>query len=87
MTYTYFDRNSFKGENYYRIKDVNENGKASVSKVILVENTEDNKELIKIVDLLGKEVSDDYNGVILEIYSNGTVIKKYRDNERISNGH
>lgn len=55
---------------YYRIKQIDFNGKRSYSEMKAVKLGGANK-LLNRINLLGQEVNENYEGVVIEIYSNG----------------
>lgn len=65
-------------ENYYQVVSVDLDGNEKRSQIISINNSENGtgKTLSKIVNLMGQPVDEDYNGVKIYIYSDGTVVKK-----------
>ena len=61
--------------NYYRLKQVDYNGDVEILNVVSIENSSRNS-LIKRVNTLGQEVDEQYEGIIIEYYEDGT-IRKY----------
>jgi hypothetical protein len=79
LRYTCKDVNPNKGINYYRLKQTDYNGQSEYFQIIAVAHDDSfSKVLIKTTDLLGREVSDSYDGVIIRYYDNGTHDKIYR---------
>jgi len=63
--------------NYYRLKQTDYDGKFKYADIISIDNTDKNKiYLIKMINYLGQEVNSDYSGVIIYVYSDGSVIKR-----------
>lgn len=66
--------------NYYRLKQVDFNGEYNYSGIIIINNNKQLKKPIKIISVDGKEVNDDYEGLVIEWYDDGTYEKKIRLN-------
>jgi hypothetical protein len=64
--------------NYYRLVQVDFDGSESKHDIISIDNTDD-LEVIKRVNTLGQEVDQNYRGIIIIYYKNGT-IRKYFNN-------
>ncbi len=63
---------------YYRLKQTDYDGKYVYSDLISVYRKEDeSKHILKIINLLGQEVDDSYDGVKIYYFSDGTYIKKF----------
>ena len=75
--YVYVDSNPESGINYYRLKQVDLDGTYKYAPIVDVDNScvKDLK-VIKITNLLGQEVTEDFGGPKLIYYSDGSVIKK-----------
>jgi len=61
--------------NYYRLKQVDYDGKYDYSNIISLSNI-DKRKFIKIISLGGKEVDGNYKGFVIECYDDGTYKKK-----------
>jgi len=76
--YVYYDTNAKPTLNYYKIKQVDFNGEFSFSSIIVLDNTiNPNKKVVKVVDLMGYEVNQSYQGPRIIIYNDGTVLKTF----------
>lgn len=76
--YNFVDTEPKQELNYYRLRQVDYDGKSEVSSIISIDNSCDkNVTIIKTVNLLGQEVGENYSGIKIYYYSNGSVIKKY----------
>lgn len=75
--YVYVDSNPESGINYYRLKQVDLDGSFKYAPIIDVDNScvKDLK-VIKITNLLGQEVTEDYSAPKFIYYNDGSVIKK-----------
>lgn len=75
----YFNDNTFDNTlNYYRLKQVDFNGTFIYHYTISIDNSLNNSELtvLKRINTLGQEINEDYEGVYIEIYNNGTAKRK-----------
>ena len=66
--------------NYYRLKQTDFDGKFEYSKTISIDNRVDNsfKEIIGRTNLLGQDVDEFYNGIVIVRYKDGTSQKFYQ---------
>ena len=60
---------------YYKLKQIDFDGTPTEFNVVFVEYTNLNK-IINKTDIFGNPVDDTYEGIIIEVYSNGKVTKK-----------
>ncbi len=71
--YTY-TRNTI---NYYRIKQVDYNGQIrSYPEIIAIDNRMKSEKVVKVVNLLGQEVSESEKGLVIYVYDDGTTEKR-----------
>jgi hypothetical protein len=67
---------------YYRLTQVDFDGDSETFKVISVVNnyseSGSNTRLLQVVNAFGQVVNDDYTGVVIEHYSDGTAVKKIK---------
>jgi hypothetical protein len=62
--------------NYYRLKQTDYNGNFKYFNVISIDNTNLKKrQLIKMIDILGRPISSEYVGIIFLIYDDGSYEK------------
>ena len=74
--YTYYDYHKWDGElTYYKLIQVDFNGSSTTLGILPLFSKKETKKLLKEVDLTGKPITKDYNGVRIKIYSNGIVEK------------
>ena len=74
--YEYSDRSITSYLTYYRLKQVDYNGAATFFGIIAI-NTEINTlQLIRAVDVLGQSVDENYKGIMILYYSDGSIRKK-----------
>jgi hypothetical protein len=59
---------------YYKLEQTDFDGTVSELSIVAI-TTEQNKILIKRINLLGQDVKDDYRGIMLEYYSDGSIKK------------
>ena len=61
--------------NYYRLKQTDFDGNHKYSDLISIDNTKINKEISSITNLIGQEVNEDYRGVVIVTYTDGSIEK------------
>lgn len=77
-TYSYQHKNFNKQINYYRLKQVDFDGTYKYNGIVAVDNTKDkNIKIIRILNVLGQETTEDYNGIKIIYYSDGSVMKQH----------
>ena len=75
--YVYLDSNPEAGINYYRLKQVDLNGEFKYANIIDVDNScMDTLKIVRITNLLGQEVTEEYGGTKFIYYSDGSIVKK-----------
>jgi len=80
INYSLSDYDVLETLNYYRLKQTDFDGKFEYSKTISIDNRVDNsfKEIIGRTNLLGQEVDEFYNGIVIVLYKDGTSQKFYQ---------
>jgi hypothetical protein len=73
-TYLTYHRDFEKGINYYRLKQVDYDGAVNTHKIISI-NNKDGRVLLKKVNSMGQEVNEDYKGMVIEYYEDGSTRK------------
>lgn len=77
---------SFKHEgfidsiNYYRIVQYDVDGQSEIFGPLAIDNSKVKKYIIKTVNLNGQEVTDNYVGVVFQIWDDNSVTKTYQNN-------
>lgn len=74
QNYTLIDSNPFRGINYYRLKQVDNDGEFTFSKLISIDNT-DGKTIVSRHNLLGQKVDESYQGLVILLFSDGSSMK------------
>jgi hypothetical protein len=64
--------------NYYRLKQVDIDGKYEYHNVISIDNSKEEVRLIKTCNLMGQEVDDNYKGFVLLQYSDNSIVKSLK---------
>ncbi len=81
-SYYFNDRYFVQGKvNYYRLNQTDFNGVNTIfnKKIIAIDNTNTrNKNIVKIVNILGQEISKDEKGVQILIYDDGTIERVFK---------
>ena len=78
INYNWLDSFSSLVIHYYRLKQVDYDGKFKFYGPIALDNTKGFKKIIKYVNTLGQEVNPDTKGIIFEVYEGGTMRKIIR---------
>jgi hypothetical protein len=82
LDYFYSDVEYARGSfNYYRLTQTDFDGNFESFDVIVIDNRDSSKKLIKIIDITGKEIDiNDFiaPGMYIEVYDDGTMKKKWR---------
>lgn len=78
LKYTLYDTEFRNIVNYYRLVQVDYDGESTTSSIISIDNSLEAKKIEKIVNLLGQEITQDYKGIAIEIYTDGSQRKIYK---------
>ena len=80
VNYSLTDYNIRETLNYYRLMQTDFDGKYVYSKTISIDNRNDYslKEVLVKTNLLGQEVDDFYNGIVIILYKDGSSRKMYQ---------
>ena len=71
------DTKPFYGSSYYRLKQTDYDGQYESFRPVSVSISSEEKIVDKIINFAGQEVNKYYKGMVLEIYQDGTYVKKY----------
>ncbi len=74
--YTVMHRDFNNGINYYRLKQVDYDGKSKYFDIQTVDNKSSEK-VVKRVDLMGREIGENFSGIYIEIYEDGSSRKRF----------
>lgn len=75
IDYSWFDTAPPWGVSYYRLKQTDYDGKSEVFYPVSVIIARDEPVLLKRVTILGQEVGNEYRGIVIEYFSDGTFRK------------
>ena len=75
--YNYQDKSFDEGYNYYRIKQVYQSGFEGFSDVLVVENKRAVKKVVRMYNLHGQEVDENYKGFVIKTFADGTAKKAF----------
>jgi hypothetical protein len=78
LKYVRLDKEYSQGVNYYQLTQVDRDGNFKIYGPISIDNTDTNKQLVKTVNMLGQEVDENYKGIVIIIYDDGTTKKVIR---------
>jgi len=73
IKYSLIDQNVKPLYNYYRLKQYDIDGMNQTYGPIQINNTHKIISLVKRINLAGQEVNENTTGVVIEIYSNGSI--------------
>lgn len=77
ISYFLIDENYFKGINYYRLTMVDFNGAETFSPILSIDMSKKSEGIIIMtVNSIGQEVKEDFKGVVFDIYSDGSSVKR-----------
>lgn len=69
----------FDGEiNYYRLTQIDFDGQKKVFDLMTVDNRKEEIKLIKTVNTLGQLVDPNFKGVVIDLFSDGSIEKRYQ---------
>ena len=77
MSYSIIDTNPFYGISYYRLKQTDYDGQHESFHPVSVLISSEEKIIKKVVNFMGQEINDNHKGMVVEIYQDGTYVKKY----------
>jgi hypothetical protein len=77
LNYSLKDYDIHNGITYYQLRSVDFDKKEQYSNVIAVENKFAEKKIIRVLNMLGQDVDENYEGVKIVYYSDGTVMKQF----------
>lgn len=80
LIYQIFDQNPVKGNNYYKLNQVDFNGSLEEYGPIVITFFNISKQPIMYTDILGRKIEDidNYKGLHIVIYNDGTAEKKFK---------
>lgn len=78
QNYQAIDYSVDKIVNYYRLRQVDFNGVFNYIDIISIDNRIKNKHVIRRINLIGQEISENTSGFVIEIYSDGTSKKIFK---------
>lgn len=64
--------------NYYKLIQVDYDGQSETFGPISIDNRDQKRTLIKVVNMMGQEVNENYSGIVIYIYDDGTKEKIYQ---------
>ena len=76
--YAYAHENILPETNYYKLYQTDFNGVRGSEKIISIDNKPTAKHIVRSVNLVGQEVDENYSGLVIQIFSDGSSVKKYQ---------
>jgi len=77
LEYSLVDYDVRKTLNYYRLKQTDTDGAEKISALVSVDNRENTgKVAVKTLNILGQEIDENYKGLVIVLFEDGTSIKK-----------
>jgi len=73
------DERPNKGISYYRLKQIDFDGTISYSNIVSVFVDSEDKQIIKITNILGQDVNPNAKGLVIFVFSNGETLKVIND--------
>lgn len=78
LSYRFIHVDPPKKINYYKLIQVDYDGKQTQYGPISIDNRENKRALIKTINIIGQEVTEDYSGLVINLYDDGTTEKIYK---------
>jgi hypothetical protein len=76
IDYLTIDKDYINGINYYRLIQTDYNGEETTSKIVSVDMTKKNTQFMQTVNSIGQEVDKNYSGIVFDVYSDGSTVKR-----------
>ena len=76
ISYYLIDQEFEKTVNYYRLIQIDFNGSQTPSEVLSIDMSKHEGVIVMTVNTLGQEVNQSYSGVVFDIYSDGSSVKR-----------
>jgi hypothetical protein len=77
LSYEIVDRDYPSSINYYRLTQFDFDGVSEIFNPVSIDNRSD-KYLVKIINILGQEVDERYNGIVIKLYNDGSIEKIWK---------
>lgn len=77
INYNYDDIDFRNGINYYKLRQVDFDGKFEEYKMIAINNTKSSIKIVRITDILGRDIDENYQGVKIYFFEDGSKLYKY----------
>ena len=78
IDYSYTHEFTGNSIHYYKLLQYDYDGMFKEYGPIGVDNTLKPSKLLKIINLMGQEINENYKGIVIEVYEDGTIIRKLR---------
>lgn len=78
LKYSFVHENPGSTINYYRLTQVDFNGEYETFNIISIDNINHNKFIVNQINMLGQTVTDEYTGIVINIYNDGSIEKIWK---------
>lgn len=82
MTYSWLDIDPSMNISYYRLKQTDYDGQSETFSPVTILISSIEKIVDRVFNLMGQEVENTYEGIVIELYQDGTSVKKYKLNQQ-----
>ena len=76
--YRYVDYNLAYGQYYYRVTQFDNDGQSTVFGIKSIKIGDEAMYIVSKYNVLGEKVGDNYSGIVIVLYSNGTTEKVFQ---------
>lgn len=76
IDYKIEDKDYVNGVNYYKLIQTDYNGDETISDIVSVDMSQKSETKIKTVNLIGQEVNEHFSGIVYDVYSDGSLVKR-----------
>jgi hypothetical protein len=79
LRYEYDDYDMYNGISYYRLKQIDYDGKFKYSNIISLDNSKKTRIVVRVINLYGTDVDIKTKGVLILIYDDGSIKKLFNE--------
>lgn len=79
QSYSFVDTGYDRDVNYYRLTETDMDGTITrYTKYVVIYNKSEERELVKIINILGQEIDENTHGIQIHIYTDGESVKRFK---------